>query len=45
MSEAVTVTAAGLARDLVIAAIRSTIVDVPMMPRHKLSQMSVTAQS
>lgn len=34
-----------LARDLAIAAVRSTIVDVPTVRRHKLSQTSVTAQS
>ena len=45
MSEALTVTAPGLARDLVIAAVHSTIVDVPMVRRHKLPQTSVTAQS
>jgi len=31
--------------DLAIAAVRSTIVDVPTVRRHKLSQTSVTAQS
>ena len=34
-----------LARDLAIAGIRSTIVDVPTLRRHKLSNTSVTAQS
>lgn len=34
-----------LVRDLTIADIRSTIVDVPTVRRHKLSQTSVTAQS
>jgi muconate cycloisomerase len=34
-----------LARDLAIASVRSTIVDVPTVRRHKLSQTSVTAQS
>jgi muconate cycloisomerase len=34
-----------LRRDLAIAAIRSTIVDVPTVRRHKLSSLSVTAQS
>jgi len=34
-----------LRRDLAIASIRSTIVDVPTVRRHKLSQTSVTAQS
>lgn len=34
-----------LARDLAIANIRSTIVDVPTVRRHKLSNTSVTAQS
>ena len=33
------------ARDLAIDSIRSTIVDVPTVRRHKLSQTSVTAQS
>ena len=35
----------GLARDLAVAAVRSTIVDVPTVRRHKLSNTSVTAQS
>src|SRR5689334_13535814 len=34
-----------LRRDLAVAAIRSTIVDVPTVRRHKLSSLSVTAQS
>jgi muconate cycloisomerase len=34
-----------LARDLAIAEIRSTIVDVPTRRQHKLSSLSVTAQS
>jgi muconate cycloisomerase len=34
-----------LARDLTIKSIRSTIVDVPTVRKHKLSQTSVTAQS
>src|SRR4051794_21891489 len=34
-----------LARDLTIASVRSTIVDVPTVRKHKLSQTSVTAQS
>ncbi len=34
-----------LARDLAIAAITSTVVDVPTVRRHKLSNTSVTAQS
>src|SRR4051794_15139526 len=34
-----------LARDLTIASVQSTIVDVPTVRRHKLSQTSVTAQS
>jgi muconate cycloisomerase len=34
-----------LRRDLAIAAIRSTIVDVPTVRRHELSSLSVTAQS
>ncbi len=36
---------AHLKRDLAIASIRSTIVDVPTRRRHKLSSLSVTAQS
>ena len=36
---------ADLRRDLAIEAITSTIVDVPTVRRHKLSQTSVTAQS
>jgi muconate cycloisomerase len=35
----------GLQRDLAIVSIRSTIVDVPTVRRHKLSSLSVTAQS
>ena len=38
-------TAADVARDLAVASVRSTIVDVPTVRRHKLSQTSVTAQS
>ena len=34
-----------LARDLTVETIRSTIVDVPTVRKHKLSQTSVTAQS
>jgi len=37
--------AAGSPRDLAIAAIRSSIVDVPTVRRHQLSSLSVTAQS
>jgi muconate cycloisomerase len=37
--------ATGLAHDLAVAEIRSTIVDVPTRRRHKLSSLSVTAQS
>jgi len=37
--------AAGLQRDLAIASIRSTIVDVPTVRRHELSSLAVTAQS
>ena len=33
------------AGDLAVAEVRSTIVDVPTVRRHKLSQTSVTAQS
>ncbi len=36
---------ANLSRDLAVASVRSTIVDVPTVRRHKLSQTSVTAQS
>ena len=36
---------ADLARDLSVAAIEATIVDVPTLRRHKLSSLSVTAQS
>ncbi|TCZ57301.1 muconate/chloromuconate family cycloisomerase [Roseicella aquatilis] len=36
---------ADLRRDLAIESVRSTIVDVPTVRRHKLSQTSVTAQS
>ena len=36
---------ADLARDLSVAAIAATIVDVPTLRRHKLSSLSVTAQS
>jgi muconate cycloisomerase len=36
---------ADLRRDLAIASIRSTIVDVPARRRHKLSSLTVTAQS
>ncbi len=35
----------GMARDLAIADVQSTIVDVPTVRRHKLSNTSVTAQS
>jgi muconate cycloisomerase len=35
----------GLQRDLAIVSIRSTIVDIPTVRRHKLSSLSVTAQS
>src|ERR1700739_3363753 len=35
---------ADLQRDLAIVSIRSTIVDVPTVRRHKLSSLSVTAQ-
>src|SRR5947209_9886878 len=37
--------AADMARDLAIVSVHSTIVDVPTVRRHKLSQTSVTAQS
>ena len=35
----------GLSRDMAVRSIRSTIVDVPTVRRHKLSNTSVTAQS
>src|ERR1700730_6979659 len=35
----------GLQRDFAISSIRCTIVDVPTVRRHKLSSLSVTAQS
>ena len=35
----------GMARDLAVASVQSTIVDVPTVRRHKLSNTSVTAQS
>jgi muconate cycloisomerase len=37
--------ATALRRDLAVASVRSTIVDVPTVRRHKLSSLSVTAQS
>src|SRR4051794_15655202 len=37
--------ASSRARDLAVASVRSTMVDVPTVRRHKLSQTSVTAQS
>ena len=37
--------ASTLTHDLAITAVRSTIVDVPTVRKHKLSQTSVTAQS
>jgi muconate cycloisomerase len=40
-----TVAVADLRRDLAVAEVRSTIVDVPTVRRHKLSQTSVTRQS
>ena len=40
-----TLPSAGLTRDLAIAGITSTIVDVPTVRKHKLSNTSVTAQS
>ena len=36
---------ADLRRDLMIGEIKSTIVDVPTVRKHKLSSLSVTAQS
>jgi muconate cycloisomerase len=36
---------ADLRRDLMISEIKSTIVDVPTVRKHKLSSLSVTAQS
>jgi muconate cycloisomerase len=37
--------ASGAARDLTVHSVRATIVDVPTVRKHKLSQTSVTAQS
>ena len=37
--------ASGLARDLAIASVHSTIVDLPTVGKHKLSNTSVTAQN
>jgi muconate cycloisomerase len=45
MPDTITAVPTDLRRDLAIAAIRSTIVDVPTVRRHKLSSLSVTAQS
>ncbi len=45
LSQAIPPDARSLARDLAIADVRSTIVDVPTVRRHKLSNTSVTAQS
>jgi hypothetical protein len=45
MSDSAITVSADLWHDLAIAAVRSTIVDVPTVRRHKLSQTSVTAQS
>jgi muconate cycloisomerase len=45
MPDSTTTVSADLRRDLAIAAVRSTIVDVPTVRRHKLAQTSVTAQS
>jgi muconate cycloisomerase len=45
MSDRLISVPADLHRDLIVEAITSTIVDVPTVRRHKLSQTSVTAQS
>ncbi len=45
MPDPLSLVPAGLQRDLAIASIRSTIVDVPTVRRHELSSLSVTAQS
>lgn len=45
MPDSLAPAATDLGRDLAIAEIRSTIVDVPTRRRHKLSSLSVTAQS
>ncbi|MGL4967458.1 MAG: muconate/chloromuconate family cycloisomerase [Inquilinus sp.] len=45
MPDTLALPAGDLARDLAVAEIRSTIVDVPTRRRHKLSSLSVTAQS
>jgi muconate cycloisomerase len=45
MPQSLPLVPAGLQRDLAIASIRSTIVDVPTVRRHELSSLSVTAQS
>jgi muconate cycloisomerase len=45
MPQSLPLVPADLQRDLAIASIRSTIVDVPTVRRHELSSLSVTAQS
>jgi len=45
MPDSLAVVPADLRNDLSIHSIRSTIVDVPTVRRHKLSSLSVTAQS
>jgi muconate cycloisomerase len=45
MPDSLASVAAGVQRDFAIAAIRSTLVDVPTVRRHELSSLSVTAQS
>ncbi len=45
MPDSAITTPADLRHDVAVAAVRSTIVDVPTVRRHKLSQTSVTAQS
>src|ERR1700758_1097287 len=45
MPQSLPLAPADLQRDLAIVSIRSTIVDVPTVRRHKLSSLSVTAQS
>src|SRR3974390_577629 len=45
MLDTIMATPAELCRDLAIEAVTATIVDVPTVRQHKLSQTSVTAQS
>ena len=45
MQDQVRPATAGLAKDLSVRSVRATIVDVPTVRKHKLSSLSVTAQS